>query len=125
MTTNKRSRIICLLIALTVMFAMLPMATFAETAYNLYVNGEQITDEKLEIVCGSGSATYDSAASNLTLNNAAITQSETTNKYGIRMPEKKKLTITLEGTNSIVLPDGGGIMTNGDIVITGEGKLVI
>ncbi len=125
MTTNKRSRIIGLLMALMMVFAMLPTAVFAETAYNLYVNGEQITDERLEIVCGSGSATYDPAASNLTLNNATITQSEATNKYGIRMPEKKKLTVTLEGTNSIVLPDGGGIMTNGDIEITGEGKLVI
>ena len=50
MTTNKRSRIIGLLMALMMVFAMLPTAVFAETAYNLYVNGEQITDEKLEIV---------------------------------------------------------------------------
>ena len=125
MTTNKRSRIICLLIALTVMFAMLPMATFAETTYDLFINGEQFTNEKLDIACGSGSATYDPATSNLTLNNAVVTQCEILNRYGIRTSENKKLTVTLEGTNSIVLPDGGGILTSGDIEITGTGKLII
>ena len=125
MTTNKRSRIIGLLIALMMVFTMLPNTTFAATTYNLYVNGEQITSDKLEITCGSGTATYDSVTSTLTLDNATITQGKTGLEYGINALENKKLIIALKGTNRIILPDGGGIVALGDIEIVGGGTLII
>ncbi len=53
---------------------LLPTVAFAAENYNLYVNGEQFTSEKLSIACGEGTASYDpNTKKTLTLNNATIT----------------------------------------------------
>ena len=110
---------------------LLPTVAFAEENYNLYVNGEQFTSEKLSIACGEGTASYDPNTKTLTLNNAAITNGGTSDenpKYGIRVVGDTDLTIKLSGTNSITLDNGGGIFANGssdNYNIIGDGKLTI
>ena len=110
---------------------LLPTVAFAEENYNLYVNGEQFTSEKLSIACGEGTASYDPNTKTLTLNNAAITnggKSDESPKYGIRVVGDTDLTIKLSGTNSITLDNGGGIFADGssdNYNIIGDGKLTI
>ena len=99
--------------------------------YDLYVNGEQFTSEKLSIACGEGTASYDPDTKTLTLNNATITKggkSDENPKYGIRVVGDTDLTIKLSGTNSIALANGGGIFADGssdNYNIIGDGKLTI
>ena len=110
---------------------LLPTVAFAAENYNLYVNGEQFTSEKLSIACGEGTASYDPNTKTLTLNNAAITnggKSDESPKYGIRVVGDTDLTIKLSGTNSITLDNGGGIFADGssdNYNIIGDGKLTI
>ena len=110
---------------------LLPTIAFAAENYNLYVNGEQFTSEKLSIACGAGTASYDPNTKTLTLNNAAITnggKSDESPKYGIRVVGDTDLTIKLSGTNSITLDNGGGIFADGssdNYNIIGNGKLTI
>ena len=110
---------------------LLPTVAFAAENYNLYVNGEQFTSEKLSIACGEGTASYDPNTKTLTLNNAAIKnggKSDESPKYGIRVVGDTDLTIKLSGTNSITLDNGGGIFADGssdNYNIIGDGKLTI
>ena len=110
---------------------LLPTVAFAAENYNLYVNGEQFTSEKLSIACGEGTASYDPNTKTLTLNNATITnggKSDESPKYGIRVVGDTDLTIKLSGTNSITLDNGGGIFADGssdNYNIIGDGKLTI
>ena len=110
---------------------LLPTVAFAAENYDLYVNGEQFTSEKLSIACGEGTASYDPNTKTLTLNNAAITnggKSDESPKYGIRVVGDTDLTIKLSGTNSITLDNGGGIFADGssdNYNIIGNGKLTI
>ena len=110
---------------------LLPTVAFAAENYDLYVNGEQFTSEKLSIACGEGTASYDPNTKTLTLNNAAITnggKSDESPKYGIRVVGDTDLTIKLSGTNSITLDNGGGIFADGssdNYNIIGDGKLTI
>ena len=105
--------------------------TKAVQKYDLYVDGEQFTSEKLSIACGEGTASYDPHTKTLTLNNAAITnggKSDESPKYGIRVIGDADLTIKLSGTNSITLDNGGGIFADGNsdnYNIIGDGKLSI
>ena len=70
---SKIRKLIGFALALAFAMAMLPAMAFAETAqYNLFVNGEQFTSEKLTIECGEGTATYDPATHTLTLNKQRI-----------------------------------------------------
>ena len=110
---------------------LLPTVAFAAENYDLYVNGEQFTSEKLSITCGEGTASYDPNTKTLTLNNATITnggKSDESPKYGIRVVGDTDLTIKLSGTNSITLDNGGGIFADGssdNYNIIGDGKLTI
>ncbi len=75
---------ICLVMAV----GLLPTVAFATENYNLYVNGEQFTSDKLSIACGEGTASYDPNTKTLTLNNATITnggKSDESPNYGIRV----------------------------------------
>ena len=78
-------RILSFLLSLIMMVGVFSLAAFADpTSYDLYVNGELITSEKLTVKCGEGTATYDPAEKTLTLNNAEITKSnDDANNYGI------------------------------------------
>ena len=120
-----------ILLSIVMVAGLLPTVAFAAENYDLYVNGEQFTSEKLSIACGEGTASYDPNTKTLTLNNATITnggKSDESPKYGIRVVGDTDLTIKLSGTNSITLDNGGGIFADGssdNYNIIGDGKLTI
>ena len=120
-------RILSILLSLIMMVGVFSVAAFADpTSYDLYVNGELITSEKLTVKCGEGTATYNPAEKTLTLNNAEITESNlAADNYGIRAKSSDDLNIKLIGNNKINLPENGGIMVNDDVYIYGDGKLTM
>ena len=126
-----KKKLLALFICLVMVAGLLPTVAFAAEDYDLYVNGEQFTSEKLSITCGEGTASYDPNTKTLTLNNATITnggKSDESPKYGIRVVGDTDLTIKLSGTNSITLDNGGGIFADGssdNYNIIGDGKLTI
>ena len=121
---NKTRKLMGLAAALAFAMVVLPASAFADTTqYDLFVNGEQFTSEKLTIECGEGTATYDPATQTLALNNASITNA--IDYGGIHSKLTGDLTITLQGNNSITLDDNMGIMAAGNIEITGPGNLAI
>ncbi len=121
---NKTRKLMGFAAALAFAMVMLPAAAFADTTqYDLFVNGEQFTSEKLTIECGEGTATYDPATHTLTLDNASITNA--IDYGGIHSNLTGDLTIALQGNNSITLDDNMGIMAAGNIEITGPGNLAI
>ena len=126
-----KKKMLAVFICLVMVAGLLPTVAFAAENYDLYVNGEQFTSEKLSIACGEGTASYDPNTKTLTLNNAAITnggKSDESPKYGIRVVGDTDLTIKLSGTNSITLDNGGGIFADGssdNYNIIGDGKLTI
>ena len=126
-----KKQLLAIFICLVMVAGLLPTVAFAAENYNLYVNGEQFTSEKLSIACGEGTASYDPNTKTLTLNNATITnggKSDESPKYGIRVVGDTDLTIKLSGTNSITLDNGGGIFADGssdNYNIIGAGKLTI
>ena len=121
---SKTRKLMGLAAALAFAMVMLPAAAFADTTqYDLFVNGEQFTSEKLTIECGEGTATYDPATQTLALNNASITNA--IDYGGIHSKLTGDLTITLQGSNSITFDDNMGIMAAGNIAIQGPGSLAI
>ena len=126
-----KKKLFAILLSIVMVAVLLPTVAFATENYNLYVNGEQFTSEKLSIACGEGTASYDPNTKTLTLNNATITnggKSDESPKYGIRVVGDTDLTIKLSGTNSITLDNGGGIFADGssdNYNIIGDGKLTI
>ena len=126
-----KKKLFAILLSIVMVAGLLPTVAFATENYDLYVNGEQFTSEKLSIACGEGTASYDPNTKTLTLNNAAITnggKSDESPKYGIRVVGDTDLTIKLSGTNSITLDNGGGIFADGssdNYNIIGDGKLTI
>ena len=126
-----KKKLFAILLSIVMVAGLLPTVAFAEENYNLYVNGEQFTSEKLSIACGEGTASYDPNTKTLTLDNATITnggKSDESPKYGIRVVGDTDLTIKLSGTNSITLDNGGGIFADGssdNYNIIGGGKLTI
>lgn len=121
---SKTRKLMGVAAALAFAMVMLPAAAFADTTqYDLFVNGEQFTSEKLTIECGEGTATYDPATQTLALNNASITNA--IDYGGIHSKLTGDLTITLQGSNSITFDDNMGIMAAGNIEITGPGNLAI
>lgn len=121
---SKTRKLMGLAAALAFAMVMLPASAFADaTQYDLFVNGEQFTSEKLTIECGEGTATYDPATQTLALNNASI--ANTAGYGGIASNLTGDLTIALQGNNSITLDDNMGIMAAGNIGITGPGNLAI
>ena len=121
---SKTRKLMGLAAALAFAMVMLPAAAFADTTqYDLFVNGEQFTSEKLTIECGEGTATYDPATHTLTLDNATITN--TADYGGINSKLTGDLAIALQGNNSITFDDNMGIMAAGNVEITGPGNLAI
>lgn len=121
---SKTRKLMGLAAALAFAMVMLPASAFADTTqYDLFVNGEQFTSEKLTIECGEGTATYDPATHTLTLDNASITN--TADYGGINSKLTGDLAIALQGNNSITLDDNMGIMATGNVEITGPGNLAI
>lgn len=121
---SKTRKLIGLAAALAFAMVMLPAAAFADTTqYDLFVNGEQFTSERLTIECGEGTATYNPATQTLALNNASITN--VADQGGIASNLAGDLTITLQGSNCITFDDNMGIMASGNVEIQGPGSLAI
>lgn len=120
---SKAQKLISGILALVFALAIAPTASFAATNYDLSVNGEKFTSEKLTIQCGEGTATYDPATQNLTLNNASITNA--VDYGGIDSELTSDLTITLQGSNQITFNDNMGINVTGSIIFRGSGSLAI
>lgn len=121
---SKTRRLMGLAAALAFAMVMLPATAFADTTqYDLFVNGEQFTNERLTIECGEGTATYDPATQTLALNNASITNAA--DYGGIKSKLTGNLTITLQGNNYITFDDNMGIMASGNVEIQGPGSLAI
>ena len=110
-------------VAFAFALAILPATALAVDEYDLHVNGEQFTSEKLVIDCGEGTATYDPATQNLTLNNATITKA--TMSGGIYSMLSNDLTITLQGNNQITLDNNLGAIIKSNLKIEGPGTLTI
>lgn len=121
---NKIRKLVGFAAALAFAMVMLPASAFADTTqYDLFVNGEQFTSEKLTIECGEGTATYDPATQTLALNSASITNAA--DYGGINSKLTGDLTITLQGSNYITFDDNMGIKALGNIEIQGPGSLAI
>lgn len=120
---SKAQKLISGIFALAFALAIAPTASFAATNYDLSVNGEQFTSEKLTIQCGEGTATYDPATQNLTLDNASITNA--VDYGGIDSELTSDLTITLQGANQITFNDNMGIKSTGSVIFRGPGSLAI
>lgn len=121
---NKIRKLVGFAAALAFAMVMLPASAFADTTqYDLFVNGEQFTSEKLTIECGEGTATYDPATQTLALNSASITNAA--DYGGINSELTGDLTITLQGSNYITFDDNMGIMASGNVEIQGPGSLAI
>lgn len=120
---SKAQKLISGLFALIFALAIAPTASFAATNYDLSVNGEKFTSEKLTIQCGEGTATYDPATQNLTLDNASITNA--VDYGGIDSELTSDLTITLQGSNQITFNDNMGIKATGSVIFRGPGSLAI
>ena len=54
-----KKKLLAIFICLVMVAGLLPTVAFAAENYDLYVNGEQFTSEKLSIACGEGTASYD------------------------------------------------------------------
>ena len=52
-----KKKLLAILICLVMVVGLLPTVAFAAENYNLYVDGEQFTSEKLSIACGEGPMT--------------------------------------------------------------------
>ncbi len=120
---SKAQKLISGIFAFVFALVIAPTASFATTNYNLSVNGEQFTSEKLTIQCGEGTATYDPATQNLTLDNASITNA--VDYGGIDSELTSDLAITLQGSNQITFSDNIGIWTKGSVIFRGSGSLAI
>ena len=98
--------------------------------YDVWVNGEQFTENKLTIACGTGTATYDPATRTVTLNNAVITKMYDYEKAYIYADGD--LTVNVIGDSTIADPlnqasayEFQGIRTTGDFTLTGSGNFDI
>ena len=121
---SKTRKLIGLAAALAFAMVMLPAAAFADTTqYDLFVNGEQFTSERLTIECGEGTATYDPETQTLALNNASITN--VVDYGGIASKLAGNLAISLQGANYITFDDNTGIKASGNVEIQGPGSLTI
>lgn len=92
--------------------------------YELKVNGQQFSSGKNTIECGEGTAEYNHETATLTLKNADITEI-VGYAGGCISSEIAELNIVLVGENTITNQYNTGIVSTGDLTISGEGTLKI
>ncbi len=133
----KKIIVIPTLIVSVLLFAALASLTaFAATEYELWVNGQQVTSDSLEIACGEGKATFDPEKSVLTLENANITEGADKDwLYSGIITFLDDLEIVIKGECFITKTGGTGIdsyhqdeeyaFIPHNVKLTGDGKLTI
>ena len=64
-----KKKLFAILFSIVMVAGFLPATALAEepTVYDIWVDGEQFTSEKLSIACGEGTASYDPNTKTLTL----------------------------------------------------------
>ena len=125
-----KKRFMRILLCLVLAISLVPAAALAApTNYNVWVNGEQFTSEHLTIACGSGTASYDPAARNITLNGASITPGGPGPEgYGLYIEDDgsgQKTTVTLTGESSITAFGTFGIYSETELEVTGGGSFTM
>ena len=125
-----KKKLLAILLSMVMVVGLMPFTALAadSTAYDIWVDGVQVTSENKDNLCG-GTVSYDPTTHTLSLNNATL-DSDTLSDYGIKTTIPSTLKIRLTGTNSITRtsPGGGmGIAPNSanSVEITGDGTLVI
>ena len=125
-----KKKLLAILLSMVMLVGLMPFTALAadSTAYDIWVDGVQVTSENKDNLCG-GTVSYDPTTHTLSLNNATL-DSDTLSDYGIKTTIPSTLKIRLTGTNSITRtsPGGGmGIAPNSanSVEITGDGTLVI
>lgn len=96
----------------------------ADTNYDVYVNGERLTDVKNKVSAGSGTITYNHNSKELVLENISLNASS---NYGINLTSTTDtIKVILKGTNTITATgDNFGISSSNEVIFTGSGKLNI
>ena len=125
-----KKKLLAILLSMVMLVGLMPFTALAAdpTAYDIWVDGVQVTSENKDNLCG-GTVSYDPTTHTLSLNNATL-DSDTLSDYGIKTIIPSTLKIRLTGTNSIIRtsPGGGmGIAPNSanSVEIAGDGTLVI
>ena len=125
-----KKKLLAILLSMVMLVGLMPFTALAadSTAYDIWVDGVQVTSENKDNLCG-GTVSYDPTTHTLSLNNATL-DSDTLSDYGIKTTIPSTLKIRLTGTNSITRTDPGGGMgiapnSSNSVEITGDGTLVI
>ena len=125
-----KKKLLAILLSMVMLVGLMPFTALAadSTAYDIWVDGVQVTSENKDNLCG-GTVSYDPTTHTLSLNNATL-DSDTLSDYGIKTTIPSTLKIRLTGTNSITRTySGGGIAiapnSGNSVEITGDGTLVI
>ena len=125
-----KKKLLAILLSIVMLVGLTPFTVLAAdpTAYDIWVDGVQVTSENKDNLCG-GTVSYDPTTHTLSLNNATL-DNDTMADYGIKTIIPSTLKIRLTGTNSITrtYPHGGmGIAPNSanSVEITGDGTLTI
>ena len=125
-----KKKLLAILLSIVMLVGLMPFTALAAdpTAYDIWVDGVQVTSENKDNLCG-GTVSYDPTTHTLSLNNATL-DNDTLSDYGIKTIIPSTLKIRLTGTNSIIrtCPGGGmGIAPNSanSVEITGDGTLMI
>lgn len=118
-------KLISLFLSIALCMSILSMTVFADTNYDVWVNGEEFTSSKLSIQCGEGTAAYNPTSKELTLTNATIDSIP----FEVGIFSSSSLKIVLVGNNSIV-DDSENIffgiyVEKGNLTLTGTGNLSI
>ena len=125
-----KKKLLAILLSMVMLVGLMPFAALAAdpTAYDIWVDGVQVTSENKGNLCG-GTVSYDPTTHTLSLNNATL-DSDTLSDYGIKTIIPSTLKIRLTGTNSMIRTSPGGGMgiapnSSNSVEITGDGTLVI
>ena len=125
-----KKKLLAILLSMVMLVGLMPFTALAadSTAYDIWVDGVQVTSENKDNLCG-GTVSYDPTTHTLSLNNATL-DSDTLSDYGIKTTIPSTLKIRLTGTNSMIRTYSGGGMgiasnSSNSVEITGDGTLVI
>ena len=124
-------RIIAIILSIILVFGILPITSFAaETTYDVWVGGVQITESNADNVFGDGTVKFNASNNTLTLNNYSykgigyVFQRLGSDSSAALYSALDTLRITAIGSNSITHNEQNyksyGIYTEGGLIITKE-----